>query len=322
MKFTKFKKKYYFVLLLLHLFTTVTNAGFIPGTLVHSSNDITAIEELSVGDSVLSFDGHTLPFCSIVDVHKKLEEHVASILLDDNQLIICSQNQKFYLHEKNTWIYAKDLQPSDCLFCCHGDFVSVASVRILQGQFELHELTVQDTHVFYVTERGVLVHNALPVVFGVAWTIGGGVEFCASLGIGFLGYFGINFLKKKSGEIKFRPHIEIEPQTFAGGGGPKKDDDEKDKLRISEKDKNHIFRDSEGHFPKDTPESRTIIEDMVNEKSNLDSFDTYGTAWYSKIMGDGRQIWAGVRDNAIRYAGVNKVPWPKNNVTGLLMRPK
>lgn len=116
-------------------------------------------------------------------------------------------------------------------------------------------------------------------------------------------------------------------ESIVAAGSPqnnnnKKDDDKNaGKIKISEQDKDHIFRDSEGHFTRDTPEVRKIIEDIVADKNNYNGVDKYGTKWYSKITFDGKQIWAGVRDGKIRYAGVNKVPWQKDLTTGLLIRP-
>jgi len=117
--------------------------------------------------------------------------------------------------------------------------------------------------------------------------------------------------------------LAIQQQTNSGfGGGPRKDDDKdnEEKIEISEEDKDHIFRESEGHFVKDTPQARKIIEDIVADKNNYNGLDKYGTKWYSKITSDGQQVWAGVRNNKIRYAGINKVPWPKDITTGLLIR--
>lgn len=126
--------------------------------------------------------------------------------------------------------------------------------------------------------------------------------------------------KKRAAEVLKK--IEMQQLANSGfGGGPKKDDDEEEKVEISEQDKDHIFRDSEGHFTQDTPQARKIIEDIVADKNNYNGLDKYGTKWYSKITLEGEQLWAGVRDGKIRYAGVNNVPWPKDMMTGLLIRP-
>lgn len=124
--------------------------------------------------------------------------------------------------------------------------------------------------------------------------------------------------KKRNAEVL--KNIGTQQQLNSGfGGGPKKDDEEK--IEISEEDKDHIFRESEGHFVKDTSQNRKTIEDIVADKNNYNGLDKYGTKWYSKVTSDGQQVWAGVRNNKIRYAGMNKVPWPKDITTGLLIRP-
>ena len=105
------------------------------------------------------------------------------------------------------------------------------------------------------------------------------------------------------------------------------------RITIDEKKAPHIFRNKSGHFSEDTPENRKILEDMANDISNhlgkkyAESIgesnnekaqkDSRGNEWYGKITEDGKQIWAEVRGNYIRDAGINDIPIDYNQITGL-----
>ncbi len=91
------------------------------------------------------------------------------------------------------------------------------------------------------------------------------------------------------------------------------------KITISENinDIKHIFRESPGHIQKDTPENRQIINDLVNDPKNYAGPDRHNNQWYGRINANGKQIWASVRDNKVKNAGINDIPQPYDPETGL-----
>ncbi len=90
-----------------------------------------------------------------------------------------------------------------------------------------------------------------------------------------------------------------------------------DDIKISEKNKDHIFRNSDGHFLNDTPENRSLLEHAANDKQNCLGTDMHGNEWYAETLNDGKQIWATVRNNEIRNGGINNTPKTFNPKTGL-----
>ncbi len=96
---------------------------------------------------------------------------------------------------------------------------------------------------------------------------------------------------------------------------PEDDDDplpEKDKGRM-----NHIFLKKEGHML-DTPENRNLLRDLVKDIKNYCGQDTSNrNDWYAKIMEDGKQLWARVRNKKIISGGINNVPREWCPETGL-----
>jgi len=102
----------------------------------------------------------------------------------------------------------------------------------------------------------------------------------------------------------------------------KKNVKNKSKKKIREDKKGHIFRDDEGHFKEDTPENRKQIEDVANDMKNWIGKDANGTDWYGKIKEDGTQIWAEVRGNEIRNAGINDSPKKWDPEVGFKTKPE
>lgn len=78
----------------------------------------------------------------------------------------------------------------------------------------------------------------------------------------------------------------------------------------------HIFRNKEGHLS-DTPENRQLLKDVASDINNRLDIDSRGNEWYVKILSDGKQVWAVVRNNVIRNGGINDIPRPFNKQTGL-----
>jgi len=64
--------------------------------------------------------------------------------------------------------------------------------------------------------------------------------------------------------------------------------------------------DRPGHLVK-TPENIKLVEDVANDpECYLGPPDKHGHHWYRKILKDGKQVWAKVRNNEIVAWGVNK----------------
>ncbi|HEV2916742.1 MAG TPA: Hint domain-containing protein [Candidatus Babeliales bacterium] len=131
-------------------------------------------------------------------------------------------------------------------------------------------------------------------------------------------FFGNNQEDQNTQNIR-----ESNQPSHSPNGGPKKNDDKdkedgKIKFPENENDIKHIFRNKENHIPKDTPEARSVLEKLVNDQSNYQGSDKFGTRWFSKIMENGEQLWAKVgSNNRIKNAGINKIPKSYDSITGL-----
>lgn len=89
------------------------------------------------------------------------------------------------------------------------------------------------------------------------------------------------------------------------------------KIKINEKQKDHIFRDSDGHLVNDTLANRQKLENVANNNNNYLGKDKYGNDWYAQTNADGTQTWVKVRNGSIENGGVNQTPNTYNPQTGL-----
>lgn len=117
-------------------------------------------------------------------------------------------------------------------------------------------------------------------------------------------------IKKELEEAKKR-RASIEPPEE-----PEQDKEKKRVIRISKDDEPHIFRQKAGHLP-DTPKNRQDLIDLASSIKNFLGLDQHGTEWYAKIIENGKQLWATVRNELIRNGGMNDVPLIFNPKTGL-----
>jgi len=105
--------------------------GFATGTNVKTLHGYTKIEQLKIGDKVVSVD-HSLitTECPITNI----THHTINCCIEigiNNEYIYTTPNQKFYSYNQQKWIYAHQLQPSDLLTNWQGQEVSIDTVEII-----------------------------------------------------------------------------------------------------------------------------------------------------------------------------------------------
>ena len=138
--------------------------------------------------------------------------------------------------------------------------------------------------------------TAAVVIGGIITSIDGAMETA----------YGLEMIRQDFG--KYQESKEKEEDS-EGGKGTNKIPDNNSVTR-------HIFRDAEGHIP-DTPENRTLLENVANNAENFRGTDKYGNEWYTKILEDGREVWVESRNGNIFDGGINETPKPWNPNTGL-----
>ena len=144
---------------LVHNFKII-NTCFIAGTEITLFNgDVKNIEDIVVGESVLTYNEESgVNENGVVGDLKQHEVHsVIRLTLDNENIIITTQEHPFFVEGKG-WVKAGELQPLDICKKVDGSESLISTVEVLEETHTVYNLlSVSENHNFYA--NGILVHN-------------------------------------------------------------------------------------------------------------------------------------------------------------------
>ena len=138
-----------------------TSYCFVAGTLVTTEDGSKPIEEIEVGDKVLSEDETTgevaikeVYATSVSETDEFYHIHV------NGEEIVATGTHPFYVY-KFGWTTARALRAGDVLVLSNGELVTVEWIdhEILESPIKVYNFEVEDFHTYFVGESGILVHN-------------------------------------------------------------------------------------------------------------------------------------------------------------------
>ncbi|RKZ75206.1 MAG: hypothetical protein DRR16_31495, partial [Candidatus Parabeggiatoa sp. nov. 3] len=138
--------------------------SFPAGTLVHTKEGLKPIEEIKIGDLVLSYNENTetLSYQPVTDlIQGKRQYRLVEITLDSGKSIEATAKHPFYI-KGHGWNPANSLKVGQVLELHNGTTVVVEEVLSHVRREIVYNFTVANTHNYFVGEDGVLVHNAFP----------------------------------------------------------------------------------------------------------------------------------------------------------------
>jgi Pretoxin HINT domain len=132
---------------------------FAAGTPVHTRSGLRAIEDLRVGDQVLTQDvsSGALGFEPILAVLHNPPSSVLRVELESGESIVATEIHRFWLAGRG-WKMARDLKPGDRLRLI-GSAARIMAVSAEPRQ-RVHNLEVARKSDFFVGLQGILVHDA------------------------------------------------------------------------------------------------------------------------------------------------------------------
>ena len=134
--------------------------SFPAGTLVHTESGLVAIEDVKIGDMVLSFNEETgeSEYQKVIHLIRGEGEYaLVEVDLDDGESITATEDHPFYVNGE--WLDAGAILRDDALSSIKG-LQKVADYSGFNEYQKVYNLTVENTHTYYVGRVGVLVHNA------------------------------------------------------------------------------------------------------------------------------------------------------------------
>ena len=138
-----------------------TSYCFVAGTLVTTEDGFKTIEEIEVGDKVLSEDETTgeVAVKTVTETYVNETDELIHIGVN-GETISATPTHPFYV-DKLGWTLARSLRAGDILVLSNGELVTVEWVQheILESPIKVYNFEVQDFHTYFVGQSSVLVHN-------------------------------------------------------------------------------------------------------------------------------------------------------------------
>ncbi len=143
---------------------TGTSTGgkcFVAGTKVLTPDGEKNIEDIQVGDWVVADDPTTPGGVAPKQVMNTFVRQTEALvdLYVDGELISTTGEHPFWVADKG-WVEAKDLVVGDLLQTDEETFVDVDRIEKREGDFEVYNFDVEGFSTYFVSDLGVLVHNA------------------------------------------------------------------------------------------------------------------------------------------------------------------
>ncbi|WP_241556005.1 TIGR04388 family protein [Leptospira yasudae] len=146
---------------------------FTAGTLVHTQTGTKRIEEVTVGDVVLSWNEATgkQEYNRVTETFVKETEEIFTLLFSDGKQLETTWNHPFRrllpqyksetlpTKENSEWVAAKDLKEGDLTFTKDGRVLEIGYIQVDDRDEKVYNFSVEKEHDYYVGEDGILVHN-------------------------------------------------------------------------------------------------------------------------------------------------------------------
>lgn len=185
----EFLKRFILFLLFAKTFVVSLYSAVPEGSLIKTKSGLVSIEHLKEGDAVIGLDSD---FKSVNTSIKKIcrtDRHYIYNIHLKKGVFATSEDQLFYDPILKCWIMAESLTSKNSLV--DSDLNVLRCEKVIKEEKEaiFYELTLDNPHVFFVSDLEVLSHNFIPFI-SIGLVFGGGEVALASItaGVGFLGY--------------------------------------------------------------------------------------------------------------------------------------
>ncbi len=132
---------------------------FTAGTKVLTDEGEKNIEDIEVGDKVLSKDEETgeEAYKEVTATFNHETDEIYKIHVGD-QIIESTFNHPFWVDGKG-WTFVKDLKVGDLLVQSDGNTLKIESIELEHKHVTVYNMTVDEFHTYFVSDLGIWVHN-------------------------------------------------------------------------------------------------------------------------------------------------------------------
>ena len=148
------------------------NGCFIAGTLVTTRSGLKPIEEIVIGDYVLSRNEETGEdsYKKVIDTLVRSTQEICTIELENGN--IKSTIGHLFMVKDKWWKAVVELVAGDVLVTSDGEDQIVKSIKVEAKGYPVitYNLTVEDNHTFFVSNEKVLTHNTTKLLKDCKYT--------------------------------------------------------------------------------------------------------------------------------------------------------
>lgn len=137
--------------------------SFEEDTLVHTEFGLKKIQDIKIGEKVWAYNERTGEQSLETVIHLVEgdgEKTVVDIKLTSGEVIEATSGHPFYI--EGDWVDAGELKVGDQLLGLDGERITVSTLSQAARETKVYNLTVANSHTYYVGLEGVLNHNANP----------------------------------------------------------------------------------------------------------------------------------------------------------------
>lgn len=136
---------------------------FASGTLITTNHNYKNIEDVKIGDIVLSYNEKTKKneYSKVLQtmIHNVYEK-IYSLFIKDDKLKVTGNHRFLIIHNnEQKWIEAADLQVGDLVLFADGSLHQISKINTQLRFMTVYNFEVSNTHNYYVGENQILAHN-------------------------------------------------------------------------------------------------------------------------------------------------------------------
>ncbi|MCT8335633.1 polymorphic toxin-type HINT domain-containing protein, partial [Leptospira sp. 85282-16] len=145
---------------------------FVAGTKIHTKDGLKNIEDIQVGDEVLSKSDETgeVSYRKVLNTFIRQTDAIYTVSFANGTVLETTWNHPFRVKkqghalekfsiENTTWVQAKDFHPGDVALGADGKELVVTDITIEEREETVYNFEVEEYHTYFVGEVGVWVHN-------------------------------------------------------------------------------------------------------------------------------------------------------------------
>ncbi|TGK12921.1 hypothetical protein EHO62_19030 [Leptospira kmetyi] len=135
---------------------------FTAGTLIHTKTGTKKIEEIAIGDQVLSWDEESgeRSYKTVTELFVHDINQLFDVEVNENETFHTTWNHPFWVVNEQAWVQVKDLKVGDIVQLKDGSEVPISKISSYSvSMTKVYNLEIEENHTYYVGKDGVLVHN-------------------------------------------------------------------------------------------------------------------------------------------------------------------